>query len=640
MNEKYKAAFDYINEGKYEDAYNYFSNIVDENKNDTFARFYRSLVAFSYLPTKMQETIDDLELLANSKNKYTNISKAYLSIVYCNIEMPLKSIEYGECAVKSTDEGIEDVLLDIYFSLSKSYMMLGDPSSLEMALKCVDYCIEESVEDIADVYINKIDILSRMNRFDEAETTLSTLYVKFGSSFSYYYISAELNILIYKAKDDKDYLQKALNDVNVALQYESDSSTIILLKARIYSLLKDLDNALKTVELVKDDFEEDEYLMEVFNIYEEFDDYDSIVKLCNKYLENKESWRIYYTLAFIKAKSAITKEEIEEVKELYLKSYNVSKKIIVFNEIYRLNFVLNKDELNIPLVEDLLKINPKDGRLQFLLAEAKHRTNYSYDEILDLYEKSYNLGFLDELRYYTMITPLVKKPSKNFHILRKYKNIEPGMLSPWMVRKIGIRYLYGEEGCSKDMKKARLYLEHAYKELMDESCMNSTYGRLLELEEKYDEAFKLYQHAYELQKEELIPECNCANGYLAHAYINGIGTNKNIEEAKKLIQEGISLLEDKSSNIVIYLYAYFALLNEKGFDLLKAKELLELKYPYYRYEITRPMMLKRIYQRLNIDTKALDDEIWECRWKGDSLNSKYYFKNKRKDIIYPAFNNY
>ena len=41
-----------------------------------------------------------------------------------------------------------------------------------------------------------------------------------------------------------------------------------------------------------------------------------------------------------------------------------------------------------------------------------------------------------------------------------------------------------------------------------------------------------------------------------------------------------------------------------------------------------------------IDTKALDDEIWECRWKGDSLNSKYYFKNKRKDIIYPAFNNY
>ena len=239
-----------------------------------------------------------------------------------------------------------------------------------------------------------------------------------------------------------------------------------------------------------------------------------------------------------------------------------------------------------------------------------------------------------------MIIPLVKKPGKLYKHLKKYKDAEPSSLSPWMARKIGIRYLYGEEGYSKDLKKARKYLEHAYSELQDESCMTSTFGRLLEVEEKYDEAFKYYFKAYELQKEELISECNCATGYLAHAYINGIGTNQDVELAAKLILEGIEQLKDKSSNIVIYLYSYFALLGKEGFNLETAKELLELVYPFYRYEITRPMMLKRVYIKLGIDTKKIDDVIWDCRWLGDSMNSKYYFKNRKKDIIYPAFNNY
>jgi tetratricopeptide (TPR) repeat protein len=105
-----------------------------------------------------------------------------------------------------------------------------------------------------------------------------------------------------------------------------------------------------------------------------------------------------------------------------------------------------------------------------------------------------------------MITPLVVKPSKYHKYLRKYRNIDPSLISPWMARKIGIRYLYGEEGYTKDLKKARLYLEHAFNNLSDESCMCSTYGRLLEIEGKNEEAFNMYLKAYEMQKDDAIAE--------------------------------------------------------------------------------------------------------------------------------------
>ena len=440
MNEKYKIAFDQINEGKYIEAYEQFSNILKNEPNDAFARFYRAILDFSYIQDKMNDTISDLEQLANSKNKYYTVSRGYLCIIYSNLELPVKSIDYGESIVKSDDEELQPLLMDIYFSLSKSYMMLGDLNSLEMALKCTNYCLEQDPDETQELYINKIDILSRMNKFDEAESELSNLYVKFGSSFSYYYISAELNILIFKAKQRKENLDKALSDVDIALQYEPKSRVLILLKSKIYSLMKEKDKAFEMLSLVKEDYDEEEYLLEQFNLYEEFEEYDKIIELSKNYLEKEESWIMYYTLAFFKAKSAVTKEEIIEVRDLYQKSYNIEKKIFIYNELYRLNFVLNEDSKNVELTKDIIDMYPKDGRLRYLLAESKHRLNYNYDEILECFEESFKLGFLDELRYYTMTIPLVEKPNKLYKKLSKYKKTDPNLLSPWMARKIGIRY--------------------------------------------------------------------------------------------------------------------------------------------------------------------------------------------------------
>ena len=51
--------------------------------------------------------------------------------------------------------------------------------------------------------------------------------------------------------------------------------------------------------------------------------------------------------------------------------------------------IIDLDEKNIELVEDLLKISPKDGRLYYLLAEAKHRLNYDYEDVIESFTNSF-----------------------------------------------------------------------------------------------------------------------------------------------------------------------------------------------------------------------------------------------------------
>ena len=170
--------------------------------------------------------------------------------------------------------------------------------------------------------------------------------------------------------------------------------------------------------------------------------------------------------------------------------------------------------------------------------------------------------------------------------------------------------------------------------------MKTALGRAYELNHSSMAAFKCYEEAYQAELAEALPVCNCANGYLAHAYINGIGTNVDEEKAKKLILEGISFLKEKSSNIVIYLYAYFALKGDKRFSLSTALSYLETKYPFYRYEISRAIMINIIRKKLSLSTKNSQEYIKQCLKQGNKTAKLYYKENKNKELIYPLFNNY
>ena len=265
MNNKYKNAFDKINNGDQSGAYEEFSRILNENPDDLFATFYRALIGFSSVPEEIEQTLKDFEKVAQSKSEFQIPAISYLAILYSNFEEPNKAIEYGEKALKLGTE----LELDINFSLSKAYFQLGDASNLKKSLLYINKCIEEEPEEISDFYICKVDILANMNLYDEALDVLSIIYSKFGSSFTYYYLNARLSILMYRAKENKDDLANAKRAIETSLQYEENNFSAKMLLVEILSLEKSKDEALKVLETIKDSFDEDIYLVEQFKIYEE-----------------------------------------------------------------------------------------------------------------------------------------------------------------------------------------------------------------------------------------------------------------------------------------------------------------------------------------------------------------------------------
>ena len=633
---KYLAAIEKMKQGDFLGSYEEFSNIISMNQKDYFAIFYRAVIDFLHLNSNIEQTINDFEQCVKEKSPFANNAKAYLTIIYSNNDEPHKSIVYGNDALK---EGTE-LNLDVNFALSKSYYQIGDYFSLLKSLEHINKCIEQEPEEIVDFYVCKVDLLLTLNKLEESAEVLNMIYTKFNGSFTYYYLLAKLQLLEYRASQDNIKLEKSLRNIDLALQYEEDSFTAVMLKIEILSVLKKKEEALKLLATVKEEYEDDAYLVERFKVYEEIGEIDTILKLGEEYLQNNESWRIYYSIAFFKSKTAQTYDEIIELKNLYLNAFKLNPEIFIFNELYRINFILNKDEDNLDLLNNVCDLYPNDGRLIYLKAEAMHRLHYEYDDVVEIMNEAHDKGYLEDIRFLTLITPLMEKPKTVYKALKAYTKSDISKMSPWMKRKMGLRYLYGEEGYKVDIVKASEIITTAYTEEKDDSCMIATYARLLELTKQDNEAFIYYQKAYIAECNEIMPACNCAHGYLAHAYLNGIGTSISIDEAQKLILEGINIAKDCSSNIVIYLYTYFALQGYKHFDLLISKKYLEGKYPFCRYEITRPMMLKLVYKKLGLNTDDLDKTIKQCIKYGEKANKKYYKENKDKDLIYPSINNY
>ncbi len=632
---KHMEAIETLKNGEYEEAYQKFSRIYENDNKDYLALFYRAVTAFSHFPDRKEQTINDFERLVAINCPFKYHAMAYLVMIYCDNEVE-KAIKYVDDAIKHNPE----LYIDINFALSRAYFERGDDESLQKSLAYINKCIEKDEGENPDFYICQVEILIALSKFEQAEETLDLVYRQFGGSLNYYYLTSKLKVAkYYKIKDDY-FLDQALSDLVLATQYDENNCGVILQKVEIYALKKEKEKALKELEKTKQYLNDDSYLVEQFKVYEELGEDNTIIKIAYEYLKDHESWRIYYSLGFFLAKSAKSLIEIEELKSVYLKAYNLHKEIFIFDEIYRINLILSCDFDNLELLEDLIKIHPEDGRLHFLLGETKHRLNYDYDEVISEFTVSYELKYLDEFKYLTLIIPLTIAPKKIAKKLKKYQKKDFRPSDIWLLRKLGIMYLYGEDGFKQIPNLAEDILEFCNNVVTDDACMKSTLGRAYELNGKSKDAFKCYEDAYQTELAEVLPVCNCANGYLAHAYIKGIGISEDLEKAKKLILEGISFLKEKSSNIVIYLYTYFALKGDKRFSLGTALSYLETKYPFYRYEISRAMLINIIRKKLSLSTKNSQEYIEQCLKQGNKTTKVYYKENKNKDLIYPLFNNY
>ena len=632
-----------MQEGKLEEAYLEFSNNFEANPKNYEALYFRAIIDFGHLKTHTAQTIFDLKLLANCKNNFTASAMQLLTLLLDVNDDFDGVIYYGKKAIENMEvaNGV-NFISDLYFALARAYFHKYSSDDLKNALKYINLCIESSKDEFEiDYLLIKVDILIGLKEFDKAKLAIDDVQHHFGSSGPLYYIKEKLNFamgLDIKQKDQvlaEEYFTKAIEYLDIYEKYSTDKILIAFTKVEILNQLKRYDDSLKLLDEVTNDENEVEVMIEKIKIYEYLEQYETAVDLCREYLKTKSSWKIEYSLGFLLAYNAKTDDEILECLDYQYKAFEKANESFILYEICILNNKLQRYEENYKLLNEFYKNNAYDGRGAYLLAVMAQTLSKPYEEQLSFYKMSYDLGYINEIEFLDDVLGLAEDPRPYIKLALKHKNDDLEILDPWSKRKMAIRYLYGDDGYKQDFNKAYTFLEYALKELPDKSCIYSSMGKYYEFKNKPEDAFKLYEKAYGLYTLDSYNPCNCASSYLAHAYLNGIGVEKDVAKAKKLVLEALKEKGKYSTNGIFYLYAYFALTLEEGFDLAYAKELLELTSTFNRYEVSKYLMISKINKKLKLDDKVNQKRLKRALKFADKYSKEYYKKNKNKAIIYP-----
>ena len=131
-------------------------------------------------------------------------------------------------------------------------------------------------------------------------------------------------------------------------------------------------------------------------------------------------------------------------------------------------------------------------------------------------------------------------------------------------------------------------------------CAYIIMGRGYELgrgiEKNPNKAFEIYYKANEIAKINN-SKCSCAKAALSHCYYNGIGVEKNQAMALSIVKKTAETKGKFSHSHIALLYSYFALECFEGFDLKKALSLFNQTLPHYS-DLSIVMTLKRLYKKL------------------------------------------
>ena len=654
MLSNYNKGIELLQEKKFQEAYEEFSKAYNDSNNDYPSLYFRATTDFFYLKDNIDQTIKDFELLISLKGKnstYHNECIEFLVILYDAKNEFDKIIKCGEEALKVIADGkgqkVFDLQQQICYILARAYYHQDNDEAYERGVELIDDCINETEDDLdVDYYLLKVELLIRLASFDEANNELQKIQAKYGSSALFYNVQTDYYYEKARTANENeviDIASHALISLENWERYDDESSkySINVKKARILTLMKKYDEALLVLDKIINSDNEADIIEEKIYVYDLIGDYQEPIKLCEEYLKRKDDAMISYSLAFMLFQNAREKEEYERCKKLFKKAYDDLKLPYLLFDLYKVNCELELYEENYLLLKQASKDFPNNGKIYYYLAITCNRINKPYDEQLEYYQNAHKFGFINELEMLDEITIIVEKPNKYYRIVKKHKKDPLEELDPWSIRRMGIRYLYGEDCFKINYNFAYKYLSEASKQLPDSSCLKTTMGRYYEKSKNNTEKiFTTYSEAYKEYTLDEDASCNCAAGYLAHAYLNGIGTKIDIDKAKELIIEAYKKRGIYSSNIVIYLYTYFALQNMEGFDKTEALKCLETTYPFYRYELTRYMYLVKIKKALHMDYSCDEQMIKKCLKYSSKEVKKYYKENKNKDICYPCFNNY
>ena len=636
-----------MQENKFEEAYEEFSKLIATNPKNYEALYFRSIIDFGHLKKYFAKTLEDLSYLAAIKNPYQVASSQLVTIMYDMnddydnvIVNGLKALELLD---KKNDSPI-DLKVDIYYALARAYFHKEATSELTKALIYIEHCFDELKEDAdLEYYLLKLDILVALKKYDEAKNLIAKAQANFGNAGDLYYAKEKVSYSIALdkiANGDETYvkdLEDALYYLDIFEKYSDNSFVINLTRVEVYTTLKKYEEALKLLDSLSNEDNIVEIMIEKIKIYETSGDLDSAISMCEEYLSNCDSWKIKYSLGYLLYAKDDSVDAINKCLSLQYDAYKDSNEAFVLYEICILNNKLFKYEENYQLLKKHYRagIPDNDGKGAYLLAVMAQAIGRSYDEQVDYYYEAYLRGYIDEIEYLDEVAGLVSDPSKLTKAILQHQSDKLESLDSWSKRKIGIRYLYGENGYKQDFEKAKIYLELAFKELEDKACMCSTMGKFYEFKQDFNNAFKHYNEAFKIYNNQPYNPCNCSVGYLAHCYYKGIGVEQDIVKAKDFILSGIYAMGKNSSNSVIYLYAYFALKGFEDFDLKLAKELLSSTHTFDRYEVSKYVMLNQINRKLNVKDKELEITTKRCLKYLTVEAKKYYKDNIKLEVSYP-----
>lgn len=645
----YAKGLSLLYQAQYKLAYEEFSKLIQIDERDYQAYYYRGIIDFYYLKDHLDQTVTDFKKVIDNTPE-TKELYAPLAILSDDID---DTIYYGERALTDPLNKSQDILMELYYALSRAYFLRGT-STLDY-LKALNY-IENSLtytDDGLNIYLSKCEILLGMELYDEILPIIDMIITKYEFDPMIYFIkgrtlskkpqSFESNALYHER------LEEAIHCFNVYKRYHEDDISIDFYLGNALKLMGRFNEALAIFNqlLAKENLEdfitEAELYIEIITTYEKMGNLTAAFNFASHHLD---LWQVELTKLIISLNH--NKENFnefsEQIKKLYFKVQEGPIAMTLLDKYIR-NGAYQQAEL---FLNEIIKLNPNDGRWDYYLSDILSKLNRPDKEIVNVLTNAFEKGYISYLEYSDLLYIIHDKPSVNNRFFKTTANIfnkawhnDLNLLEISSAQKISLRYLYGLSGFKINLTLALKYASFCRRFFPDDCCMNINYGRVLEFSGKHDEAFKYYHYAYQLTSKEEQPLCYCSYGYYAHALIKGIGTSIDENKAKSLILEAIKQRQERSDSSVLSLYAYFALKEEDGFDLVKATKYLLAGTTFLKYELTRYQLLKNLYQKQNLKIDKEIIKMLKLSKRFDSLRAKAYFKKHKKDkIYYPFFNHY
>lgn len=643
-------AISLMENGKHEEAYNAFNDLYLANKKDYEALYFRALIDFIHLKNNFEQTLADFELLATVNHNYLVNTLHILTAIYDEFNEYDNVIRIAPKAITEIKKMNTDpkFLLLPYFALARAYYHSDQTEDLETALKYINQGLELMTDEPdSDYYWLKTDILILLKRFDEVEEVITEMINKMPNEPVIYFSKARLASekgydLIHKGDEEvgKKLLLDALDYLDI---YENYATNEFVQDIRIDVLLE-LDRSEDALKLIDDSINADnkeEKTMKKINLLCRLDREQDAIKVCHEYLKTNDSSEIKYFLAkllFNQDNATLADCEMAKtiIEETYQNHHN--EKVLL-----SLCIVYNKLGLYKEAYDEIISFYGQsitNGRMAYFLAELASKLNFSYDLQEYYYTIAYQDDYITHLDYLTIVNSITSHPRNIDKALSKYLKLSIEDLSPWTCYDFGCIYLYGNSKVKPNLDKAYQYFYQAMKKAPDVSCFVTALGRVYELKQDYEQMIKYYHQAHQLNIEKAEIDCVCTFGYLAHAYLNGLGVDKDVNKAKQLILDAVKIKGLDSGNNVSYLYAYFALNNESGFDLDYAYQLLLKQKGFNRYEISRYIILKQLCQVLKQDSSKFDEAIKDCLKLKDCKIKQYYKENINKKVSYPHFKHF